>query len=329
MDSQQLAFKKAGVDSVLANKMLELMYAVRAFEEKAEELYILGKIHGTMHLSIGMEASAVGSVLTLRPDDLILSTHRGHGHCIAKEADLGKMMAEFMGKECGYCRGRGGSMHIADVEGGNLGANGVVAGGIPLAVGVGLGLKMQKRDQVVLCFFGDGAVNSGPFNESMNMAVIYNLPVVFVCENNQYAMSYPTSKAFAIPELSQRAQGYGMPAVTVDGNDVLEVYQAVKEGVDRARSGGGPSFVENSTYRWRGHSKSDANRYRTKDEIESWQKKCPINRFSKIMVEHSLLDEAGVEAVRTDAYERIEQAVAYAETCDEPSLDSIEEGVYA
>jgi acetoin:2,6-dichlorophenolindophenol oxidoreductase subunit alpha len=328
MKSIGQAFEEAGVDSILAKKMLELMYAIRAFEEKAEELYILGKIHGTMHLSIGMEASAVGSVMTLRPDDLILSTHRGHGHCIAKGADLGKMMAEFMGKECGYCRGRGGSMHIADVEGGNLGANGVVAGGIPLAVGVGIGLKMQKKDQVVMCFFGDGAVNSGPFNEAINMAVIYNLPVVFVCENNQYAMSFPTSKAFATPELSQRAHSYGLPAVTVDGNDILAVFQAVKGGVDRARNGEGPSFIENYTYRWRGHSKSDANRYRTKEEIESWQKKCPISRFSNVTTEQGLLDEDGVEAVRQEAYQRIEDAVAFAESCDEPSLDEIEDGVY-
>jgi TPP-dependent pyruvate/acetoin dehydrogenase alpha subunit len=329
MKSREDVLKIAGVDPLLANKMLEFMYSIRAFEEKAEELYMLGKIHGTMHLSIGMEASAVGSILALRPDDLILSTHRGHGHCIAKGADLGKMMAEFMGKECGYCLGRGGSMHIADLEGGNLGANGVVAGGIPLAVGVGLGLKMQKRDQIVMCFFGDGAVNSGPFNEALNMAVIYNLPIVFVCENNQYAMSFPTSKAFAISELSDRAKGYGLPSITIDGNEIITVYKTVKEAVDRARNGEGPYFVENYTYRLRGHSKSDANRYRTKDEIESWRKKCPINRFSSLLIEQGYLDEAGAEAVQKDAYERIDQAVAYAESCDEPSLDSIEEGVYA
>ena len=187
-------------------EMLRQMYIIRAFEEMAEKLYAMGKIHGTMHLSIGMEASAVGAVAALRPDDLILSTHRGHGHCIAKGADLNLMMAEFMGKENGYCRGRGGSMHIADVEGGNLGANGVVGGGIPMAVGVGLSLKMQKLDKIILCFFGDGAANMGPFHEALNMAAIWTLPVVFVCENNQYAMSYPARKAFAIERISDRAQ---------------------------------------------------------------------------------------------------------------------------
>jgi TPP-dependent pyruvate/acetoin dehydrogenase alpha subunit len=317
------------VDADLARQMLELMYRIRAFEEKAEELYALGKIHGTMHLSIGMEASAVGAVLALRPDDLILSTHRGHGHCIAKGASPNLMMAEFMGKECGYCRGRGGSMHIADVEGGNLGANGVVAGGIPIAVGVGLGLKMQKREQVVLCFFGDGAANSGPFNEALNMAAIYRLPVVYVCENNQYAMSYPFKKAFAIERISERAAGYGMPGVTVDGNDVMAVYQVVCQGVEHARRGGGPAFIENVTYRWRGHSKSDANRYRTREEIEEWKAKCPIQRLSKWLLENGLMEEAEVDAMKDSAYAGIAEAVAFAESCPEPDLGTIEEGVYA
>ncbi|MDD5371191.1 MAG: thiamine pyrophosphate-dependent dehydrogenase E1 component subunit alpha, partial [Anaerolineaceae bacterium] len=247
----------------LYNKMYVLMHTIRAFEEKAEELYTQGKIHGTMHLSIGMEASAVGSVLALEPGDLILSTHRGHGHCIAKGADLNLMMAEFMGKECGYCRGRGGSMHIADVAGGNLGANGVVAGGIPMAVGVGLGLKMQKRPDILMNFFGDGAANEGAFHEALNMAAIYRLPVVYICENNQYGMSFPVHKAMAIAHIAERAAGYGLPGVTVDGNDILAVYQAAREAVARAHRGEGPTLIEAVTYRWRGHSKSDANRYRT------------------------------------------------------------------
>ena len=242
---------------VRKRELLRQMYTVRAFEEMAEQLYALGKIHGTMHLSIGMEASAVGAVAALGPDDLILSTHRGHGHCIAKGADLKLMMAEFMGKETGYCRGRGGSMHIADVAGGNLGANGVVGGGIPMAMGVGLGLKLQRREQVILCFFGDGAANMGAFHESLNMAAIWNLPVVYVCENNQYAMSFSVKRAFAIERISGRAVAYGMPGLTVDGNDLMAVYEAEKHGVDRARSGAGPTLVENVTYRWRGHSKSD------------------------------------------------------------------------
>jgi len=316
------------MDKKLKLRMLEMMCSIRAFEEKAEELYTLGKIHGTMHLSIGMEASAVGSVFTLRSDDLILSTHRGHGHCIAKGADLKLMMAEFMGKESGYCHGRGGSMHIADIKGGNLGANGVVAGGIPIAVGVGLGLKKEKKGRIVMCFFGDGAANEGAFHEALNMAAIYRLPVVFVCENNQYAMSLPFHKGFAIQKISDRAAAYGMPGVTVDGNDIVAVYAAAGEAVERARSGGGPSLVETQTYRWRGHSKSDANRYRSRDEIETWKEKCPIIRFSSQLFETGI-QQSEIDKVRADANSAIDEAVTYAEACPEPDLEDIERGVYA
>ena len=305
------------------------MYTIRAFEEKAEQLYIMGKIHGTMHLSVGMEASAVGSIAALRSDDLILSTHRGHGHCIAKGADLNRMVAEFMGKETGYCRGRGGSMHIADVEGGNLGANGVVGGGIPIAVGVGLSLKMQKRDQIILCFFGDGAANLGPFHESLNMAAIWQLPVVYVCENNQYAMSFSVKKAFAIERISDRAAAYGMPGTTVDGNDLLAVYEAVSQAVKRARAGEGPSLIENVTYRWRGHSKSDVNRYRTREEIEAWKQKCPIKRYRAHLVEKGVLTEEEADQIKQEACAAIDVAVAFAEASPEPALETIEEGVYA
>ena len=309
--------------------LLRQMWLIRAFEEKAENLYAQGKIHGTMHLSIGMEASAVGAVAALQPDDYILSTHRGHGHCIAKGADLDRMMAEFMGKETGYCRGRGGSMHIADVAGGNLGANGVVAGGIPIAVGVGLSQKMQGTGRVCLSFFGDGAANSGPFHEALNMAAIWTLPVVFVCENNQYAMSYPASKAFAIPRIADRAAGYGMPGETVDGNDLNAVYAAVSRAVERARAGEGPSLVENVTYRWRGHSKSDANRYRSREEIEAWKEKDPIARFERWLAQAINLNESDARAIQQAAYAAIESAVAFADASPEPDLAAIEEGVYA
>jgi pyruvate dehydrogenase E1 component alpha subunit len=317
------------LNSQQKRELLRQMYTIRAFEERAEQLYTMGKVHGTMHLSIGMEASAVGAIAALRPDDLILSTHRGHGHCIAKGADLNLMTAEFMGKENGYCRGRGGSMHIADVAGGNLGANGVVGGGIATAMGVGLGLKMQKRDQVILCFFGDGAANLGTFNESLNMAAIWALPVVYVCENNQYAMSFPVNKAFAIEHISDRAAGYGMPGVTVDGNDLMAVYKAVSQAVKRARAGKGPSLVENVTYRWRGHSKSDANRYRTREEIEAWKQKCPIQRFRTRLIEEGVLTEEEADQIEQEAYAAIEAAVEFAEVSPEPALAAIEEGVYA
>jgi pyruvate dehydrogenase E1 component alpha subunit len=317
------------LDESRKRDVLYQMYAVRAFEEMAEQLYAMGKIHGTMHLSIGMEASAVGAIAALRPDDLVLSTHRGHGHCIAKGADLNLMMAEFMGKEAGYCRGRGGSMHIADVAGGNLGANGVVGGGLATAMGVGLGLKLQGRDQVCLCFFGDGAANLGPFHESLNMAAIWTLPVVFVCENNQYAMSFSVKRAFAIERISDRAAAYGMPGVTTDGNDLLAVYEAVSQAVEWARAGQGPSLVENVTYRWRGHSKSDANRYRTREEIEEWKTRCPIKRFRTLLVEEGTLTEEQAGQVEADARAAIDAAVAFAEASPEPDVSTIEEGVYA
>jgi TPP-dependent pyruvate/acetoin dehydrogenase alpha subunit len=220
-------------------------------------------------------------------------------------------------------------MHIADVKGGNLGANGVVGGGIPMAVGVGLGLKLQKKTQIILCFFGDGAANNGAFHEALNMAVIYRLPVVFVCENNQYAMSFPVRKALAIGRISDRAAAYGMPGVTVDGNDVIEVYQAVGQAISRARSGNGPSLVENVTYRWRGHSKSDANRYRSKEEIEAWKEKCPIRRLRELLINSGYLSEKEADAIQDKAYQIIDEAVTYADGCEEPSLDTIEEGVYA
>jgi len=312
-----------------ARELLRQMYIIRAFEFMAEQAYAQGKIHGTMHLSVGQEAAAVGSMAALRPDDLILSTHRGHGHCIAKGGDVRRMAAEFFGKETGYCRGRGGSMHIADVEGGNLGANGVVAGGIPLAVGVGLSLRLQKSDRIVLGFFGDGAVNSGPFHESLNMAAIWNLPVVFICENNQYAMSFSVKRALAIKDLSIRAASYGMPGVTVDGNDVMAVYRAVREGVQRARSGAGPSFIVCDTYRWRGHSRSDRNLYRTKEEIEAWKEKDPIPRFRHYLIEAGIVTEEDADRFEKEAQAIIDDAVSFAEASPEPSVDTIEEGVYA
>ncbi|MGL4650843.1 MAG: thiamine pyrophosphate-dependent dehydrogenase E1 component subunit alpha, partial [Caldilineaceae bacterium] len=230
--------------------LLRQMLIIRAFEEMSESLYLQGQVHGTMHLSIGQEASAAGAIAALRRSDYILSTHRGHGHCIAKGAKPELMMAEFMGKEAGYCRGRGGSMHMADVETGNLGANGIVAGGVPMAAGVGLSLKMQQSDGIVLVFFGDGAANEGAFHESLNMAAIWDLPVIYVCENNQYAMSMDIRRASRVENLSVRAAGYGVPGVTVDGNDIEAVYAATAEAVARARRREGPTLIEAKTYRW-------------------------------------------------------------------------------
>ena len=317
------------INKTEAADLLRQMYEVRAFEEQAEKSYMMGKIHGTMHLSIGQEASAVGSISTLEPDDFILGHHRGHGLCIAKGANLDLMMAEFYGKENGYCRGRGGSMHIADVSTGNLGANGVVGGGIPMAVGVGIGLKMQGNNRVLLSFFGDGGASTGAFHESMILAVLFQVPVVFICENNQYAMSFAADKWTTSERLAGFAELYGMPGKAVDGNDLLAVKEAVQEAVGRAREGKGPSLVVNNTYRYRGHSKSDRNRYRTQEEIEEWQRNDPIRRFNKVLIAEGLLDESEIETIEKTAYEAIESARLFAENSPEPSVDTILEGVYA
>jgi len=312
-----------------AAEMLRQMYEIRAFEEQAEKSYMMGKIHGTMHLSIGQEASAVGSISTLEPDDYILGHHRGHGLCIAKGANLDLMMAEFYGKENGYCRGRGGSMHIADVDGGNLGANGVVGGGIPMAVGVGIGLKMKGTNRVLLSFFGDGGASTGAFHESMILAVLYQVPVVFICENNQYAMSFAARNWTTSERLAGFAELYGMPGTATDGNDILEVREAVQKAVDHARAGGGPSLVVNNTYRYRGHSKSDRNRYRTQEEIEEWQRNDPILRFRKQLVSEGLFENEEIDAIEEAAYAAIESSRQFAEDSPEPAVETILEGVYA
>ncbi len=312
-----------------AKDLLETMWTIRRFEEAVDDLFARGLLHGTMHLSIGQEGSAAGAISALRSSDYITSTHRGHGHCIAKGADVMLMLAELLGKETGYCRGRGGSMHIADLEEGNLGANGIVAGSIPIAAGAALALKLRGSDGVVLCFFGDGATNEGGFHEALNMAAIWKLPVIFVCENNYYGMSMAWNKATAVEKLSDRAAAYGMPGRTVDGNDVLAVREAVAEAVERARSGEGPSLVEALTYRHKGHSKSDKNVYRTRDEIAEWRAKDPIQRFATIALEKGWLDEESATSLGQEAERRVERAVAEAMEQPDPSLVGIEDEVYA
>jgi pyruvate dehydrogenase E1 component alpha subunit len=319
----------AGLTDERLIELLQQMRLIRAFEWKADQLYAEGKVHGTMHLSIGQEATAVGAIAALERDDYIFSTHRGHGHCLAKGADVKLMMAEFRGKETGYCRGRGGSMHIADLEGGNLGANGVVGGGLAMACGAALVQKMQKTGKVVLCFFGDGASNQGIFHESLNLAAIWQLPVVYFCENNQYGMSMHVTRSTSVERISERGCAYGIPGQTVDGNDLLQVYEATGEAVSRAREGGGPTLLEGITYRWKGHSKSDADRYRTKEEIEEWKAKDPITRFEKLLLGEGVLTRERASEIEAWAQQEIDSAVEFAETCPEPSLETIEEGVYA
>jgi pyruvate dehydrogenase E1 component alpha subunit len=244
---------------------------------------------------------------------------------VAWGSDVNRMMAEFMGKETGYCRGRGGSMHIADVENNNLGANGIVAGGIPIAVGVGLSIKLRKTDQVVMVIFGDGAANEGAFHESLNMASIWNLPIVYLCENNQYAMSMPFERAFNVDCIAQRASAYGIPGATIDGNNPLLVYGAIQEAAERARRGEGPSLVEAFTYRYRGHSKSDRQAYRTREEVKQWMALDPIPAFATELG----LSEEQLNQQRAKAQEIINKAVEFAEASPEPELNTIEDGVYA
>jgi pyruvate dehydrogenase E1 component alpha subunit len=319
----------AALGSDALRTALSRMHLIRKFEEAAEASYARGLIHGTMHLSIGQEASAVGATLPLSREDYILSTHRGHGHCIAKGADPARMFAEFFGKENGYCRGRGGSMHIADIEGGNLGANGIVAGGLPIAIGVGMSIKAQKQDRVCMVFFGDGAANEGAFHEALNMASIWKLPIVFVCENNKYGMSMDVSRAMAVPNVADRAAAYAMPGITVDGNDLPAVVAAAGPAIERARRGDGPTLVECKTYRLRGHSKSDRNLYRTKEEIEAWRDNDAIRRLERELVAHGRFAEAELTGIERAAQKTIEDALEFAKSSPDPDPAQLTRDVYA
>ncbi|WP_163270381.1 thiamine pyrophosphate-dependent dehydrogenase E1 component subunit alpha [Chelativorans alearense] len=316
-------------DKDALKEALYKMHLIRLFEEGAEECYMRGLIHGTMHLSIGQEASAVGICLPLTDDDQITSTHRGHGHCIAKGAEVSRMFAEFFGKTTGYCRGRGGSMHIADVSKGNLGANGIVGGGIPIAVGAALSAKRLKNGKIVVCFFGDGANNEGAFHEALNMAAIWKLPVVFVCENNQYGMSTSTERSTAVKDIAERASAYAMPGVIVDGNVLSEVAEASHEAARRARAGEGPTLIESKTYRYRGHSKSDRNRYRTKDEIEDWMaNRDPIALYEAELKALGIVSQDEIDAVRAAAAKEIAEGIEFAKESPAPVTADLERYVY-
>ena len=312
-----------------ARHALLTMWTTRRFEEAVDDLFARGLMHGTMHLSIGQEASATGACMALRDDDAITSTHRGHGHCIGKGADLTRMMAELLAKETGYCRGRGGSMHIADVSTGNLGANGIVGGGIPIAAGAALAYQLRGEDHVVACFFGDGATNEGAFHEAVNLAAIWKLPVVFICENNKYGMSFSTEKSMAVDTIAERASAYGIPGVGVDGNDVAAVYDVVHAAVERARAGDGPTLVESVTYRHKGHSKSDKNLYRTREEISEWRDKDPILQFEGVVRDRGLLSDEEIQAARTEAMESIRNAVRTANAAPDADPSDLLDAVFA
>jgi pyruvate dehydrogenase E1 component alpha subunit len=302
-------------------QLYRTMLLIRRFEETAMELKARQIIPGLLHLYIGEEAVATGVCAALRQDDYISSTHRGHGHCIAKGGDISLMMAELLGREKGYCRGKGGSMHIADIDLGILGANGIVSAGMPIAGGAGLSVKMRGTDQVVACFFGDGGSNQGAFHESLNLAALWKLPVIYVCENNQYAISVAQCRSCSVPDIYVRKEAYGIQGGVVDGNDVMAVYEAAKEAVARARRGEGPTLIECKTYRWRGHYEGEADRtysYRPKQEIEEWMEKCPIRRFQKVLLSKEILSQDDLKEVEQEIQKDLEAAVQFAQNCPWP-----------
>jgi len=305
-----------GPDALLT--MYASMVRVRLFEERVRELFQHGRIPGFLHTSVGQEAVAVGVAAALRPDDYVLSTHRGHGHLIAKGGSLRGLMAELYGKANGLCHGKGGTMHIADASVGYLGANGVLASGCVVAPGVGLSIKRRGSGQVVVTFFGDGAANRGPFHEGINLSALWALPVVFVCENNRWASSTAHALSTAGGSIAARAVGYGIPGESVDGNDVMAVYETVARAVERARSGKGPSLIEAHTIRWVGHFEGDPQAYRGKEEVAEGRQRDPIARLERWLTEQRLLDAAQAQRVRASVAAEVEDAVAHAETSSLP-----------
>jgi len=304
------------------------MLQIRYFEEKVWELLAKNIIKGASHVYIGEEAVAVGAISCLRDDDYITSTHRGHGHCLAKGGEIKYMLAELCGKVTGYCRGRGGSMHIADVTKGNLGATGIVGSNIPVATGAGLSIKLRGTDQVCLCFFGDGATNNGVFHESLNIASLWKLPVIYIIENNLYGMSTSVEKASAVKDLYKKACAYNMPGEPVDGMDVLAVKEAVSRAVARARKGEGPTLLECKTYRYYGHSRSDSKVYRDKREEEEWKKRDPILTFSNKLLNAGIITPEELKKLKEEIEKEIAEAEEFALSSPYPPLEELEKDVY-
>ncbi|MEA3406635.1 MAG: pyruvate dehydrogenase complex E1 component subunit beta [Chloroflexota bacterium] len=335
MDTQTI--EELTKDDLLA--IYRRMREIRIFENTVFDLLSRNIIKGASHLYAGEEAVAVGAVAALRDDDLITSTHRGHGHCHArgdslaegneaKQEHLNKMMAELCGRATGYCKGRGGSMHIADVEKGNLGATGIVAGNLPVATGAALSMKMQDLDRCVVCFFGDGASNTGNFHESLNLASAWKLPVVYVVENNLYGMSVPFEKVSALHDIAARAAAYDIPGVTVDGMDPIAVYEVVSSALARGRRGGGPTLIECKTYRWYGHSRSDPREYRTDEEEERWHARDPLVTFPKTLLKQGIVTQKEIEAIDELAKEKVQRAVDFALDSPMPDPAEVEKDVY-
>lgn len=319
---------KVGMDKEFLSSLLLKMYRIRFFEEMVKTLYFQDLITGPLHLYIGEEAVAVGACSALEATDYVTSTHRGHGHCVAKGGDLKKMMAELLGRETGYCRGRGGSMHLTDLRIGVLASSGIVGGGIPISLGAGFSSVYRNSKQVSVCFFSDGASNQGSFHESLNLAAVWKLPIVFVCENNLYAITVPASKSLPITDIADRSVAYGIPGKVVDGMDVLAVHGAVEKAVERAREGKGPSLIECKTYRFLGHWVGDPIVYRTKEEVEEWKKRDPINYLRKVMNEQARFAKEELDQIKTQAEQEIQEAVTFAKESPFPRPENIESWVF-
>ena len=312
-------------------KMLDMylkMAQTRAFEDTAARLFLEGKVHGTAHFCTGEEATGVGVTAALDNDDYILQTHRGHGQGIGKNMDINKMMAEFLGKQAGYCKGKGGCMHIADFSKGSLGANGIVAGGIPLATGAALSQKYLKSDHITVGFFGDGATNNGVFHESLNLASVWDLPVLYVCTNNLYGMSTHVNKSMNIDDISIRAKSYGIKGIAIDGNDILKIYDETVKAKKYVKKNG-PMLMVLNTYRWMGHSKSDAQIYRTKEEVKEWKEKCPIRRFRAYLTGEGIATADELKVLDLQAQQDILAAVEFSNNSPEPRIEEILDEVYA
>lgn len=303
-------------------KMLRDLITIRRFEERTIQMYQAGEFGGYLHPYVGQEAVAVGACAAIGSEDYIVSTHRGHGHCIAKGADLNKMMAELLGKATGYCKGRGGSMHIADTRLKMLGANGIVGGGIPISIGAGFSCKMRKKGEVVLCFFGDGAANNGVFHEALNMTAVFKLPVIFICENNLYAISMSSLDSVAGKDVGKRACAYGIPGYIIEGSDTIEVYDTVKKAAKHARDGKGPSLIEAKTYRFYGHHPNDPAEYRTKEESEYYKKeKDPVINFKDRLIKEKILTKKDITKMEEKILKDVESSLEFARKSPEPDLD--------
>jgi TPP-dependent pyruvate/acetoin dehydrogenase alpha subunit len=318
------------IETITGERYLELyrkVLTIRRFEEKVDEFFRKGKVYGAVHTSVGQEAVAVGVAEALNENDQVIATHRGHGHCLMRGAELKPMMAELFGKATGLCKGKGGSMHIVDAKKGMLGAMGIVGAGMPIAAGVGLAIKMLKTDQVCACFFGDNASNGGCFHEALNISALHKLPIVFVCENNLYGISVSVKKTSAVQDIAIRAKAYGIEGIIADGMDVVAVYEAAKKAVENARKGKGPTLLECKTYRFLGHSRGDPpyGVYRTKDEWESWKQRDPL----LVLAKRGKLNPKEIDRIDQEVSEAMAEAARYAEESPQPELGTALEDIYS